>query len=73
MQSPLKQVVNFLLKNGADPNVQDDRGQTPLHLAMPLGASSVVVALLNHGADEAIKDNNNQTAADVTQDEWGQY
>lgn len=29
--SGLKEVVSLLLQNGADPNVKDDLGKTPLH------------------------------------------
>ena len=41
----------FLLEQGADPNVPDSIGRTPLHAAVETGRVDLVRALLTHGAD----------------------
>lgn len=41
---------------GFDPNVKDNTGQTPLHIASCYGHMNVVVFLLQHGADPNEKD-----------------
>ena len=44
--------LKALLKHGADPNIGDDRGETPLHLALEKGYDVAVLKLLiKHGAD----------------------
>jgi hypothetical protein len=44
--------LKALLKHGADPAIADDRGNTPLHLALEKGYDVAVLKLLiKHGAD----------------------
>ena len=44
--------VNLLLKHGADPNLLDDAGRAPLHLAcLQTGTLRIVEALIEGGAD----------------------
>ena len=58
-----------LLHKGADINVKDDDGMSPLHAVCKFSAlnRSVDVAdfLLRRGADETVRDNNGQTAEDL--------
>ena len=44
-------VVELLLNKGADPEVADQNGVAPLHIACLLGRTDVIRALLNAGAD----------------------
>jgi hypothetical protein len=66
-------VVRLLLEHGADTNVQNQIGRTPLHRASMIGALEVVRLLLEHGADVEAKNNVGETAlqeaADMEHDE----
>ena len=56
--------IQSLLDAGADPNVQDAQGRTPLHMAMiQYSGEEVMMALLNAGADPDILDNKGRDAA----------
>ncbi len=48
-------VVDVLLKNGADVNARDTLGETPLFLAARKGFETIVKSLLDHGADANAK------------------
>lgn len=52
-QQPEKslQMATALLLSGADPNVQQHGGWTPLHEAAALGRAKILVLLLDHGAN----------------------
>lgn len=43
-------MVRYLLSEGADPNIKDFLGNTPLHLATICSNGAIVALLLNHGA-----------------------
>ncbi len=51
-----------LLQNGANPNIQDMYGRTPLMYAMLNGDRDVVETLIRNGADVSIRDENGETA-----------
>ena len=55
-------VVRLLLEHGADINVQNASGRTPLHWASSNGALEVVRVLLEHGADVEVKSKYGATA-----------
>ena len=64
-QRGLTNGVAGLLANGADPNVTDDKGQTPLHFIAQKGIGKNQAALLiEHGADLNIRDDTGQTPLD---------
>jgi hypothetical protein len=62
-------VVRLLLEHGADINVQNHFGRTPLHRASFRGALEVVRLLLGHGADVEAKNNIDKTALQIAADE----
>ncbi len=64
-QRGLTNGVAGLLANGADPNVTDDKGQTPLHFIARKGVGKNQAALLiEHGADPYARDDAGQTPLD---------
>ena len=50
-------IITYLLDKGLDPNIQDDRGNTPLHIATREESLEFISILINNGADPDIKDN----------------
>ncbi|XP_030610864.1 poly [ADP-ribose] polymerase tankyrase-2-like [Archocentrus centrarchus] len=56
-----KDVVYFLLQNGANVHARDDGGLISLHNACSFGHAEVVSLLLHHGADANARDNWNYT------------
>lgn len=64
-QRGLTNGITCLLANGADPNVTDDKGQTPLHFIAQKGVGKNQVELLiEHGADLNARDDAGQTPLD---------
>lgn len=59
----------LLLNAGADPNYQDEDGETPLFVAASLAHPTNVRILLDAGADPTLRDKKGRTALDVA----GQY
>jgi len=51
------QILEKLIQNGANPNQQDNYGDTPLHWAINYNDPTAVGILLNAGADIEIKNN----------------
>ena len=57
--------VKMLLEFEAEVNVQDNSGDTPLHIAARNGRTAVVEVLLKNGASTSIVNKKNQTALDT--------
>jgi ankyrin repeat protein len=47
----LAEMARLLIDNGADVNIRNDEGYTPLHWAAGEGQKELVVILIAHGAD----------------------
>lgn len=58
-------IIRFLLKAGASPNVRDKEGRTPLHDAVDNSKIESVKMLLQAGADVNAKDNNGNTPLSI--------
>lgn len=53
--------INLLLEAGASPNIQDDKGETPLHRASAMGYDKNIYSLLRGNADPNICDGQGKT------------
>ena len=51
------EATEFLLELGADPNLRNNLGETPLHQAADNSQAKIVKLLLNHKADSNIQQN----------------
>jgi ankyrin repeat protein len=60
------EVMEALLKKGANPNLQPRNGYTPLHIAAMNGLVDEVKLLLRYGAKPMIRDAGGRTPLDVT-------
>ena len=61
--------VRLLLAHGADPNVRDAMGRTPLHLVATRGTGRAAIrALIDAGADADARDNDGRTPLDLARD-----
>uniref|UniRef100_A0A5F9DDS7 Oxysterol-binding protein n=1 Tax=Oryctolagus cuniculus TaxID=9986 RepID=A0A5F9DDS7_RABIT len=63
-----RQVVQDLLKAGAEVNVLNDMGDTPLHRAAFTGRKELVMLLLEYNADTTVVNGSGQTAKEATHD-----
>ncbi|KAA3681765.1 uncharacterized protein DEA37_0000614 [Paragonimus westermani] len=59
--------LEFLIKEGADINIQDNDGWTPLHAASSFGSEELVRLLLEHGADVSISSCETELPIDLSQ------
>ena len=64
-QRGLTDGIACLLANGADPNITDDKGRTPLHIIAQKGiGKNQVQLLIEHGGDLSRRDANGKTPLD---------
>ena len=61
-------MAEYLLRNGAAPNLQAVDGRTPLLLAAYLSNAKMVKLLLDHDADPSSKMNSGRSALELTTD-----
>ena len=71
--SGLGDIVSILLEKGAQKDVVDKKGNTPLMLAALRGNDTVVDILRKAGADINMKNNDGQTALSIAQEQGSQY
>jgi ankyrin repeat protein len=57
--------VEILLEFGANPNLQDFEGATPLHIAGDENSPEIVTLLVQKGANPAIRNDFGTKAADL--------
>ncbi|CAF4434480.1 unnamed protein product [Rotaria magnacalcarata] len=60
-------MIRLLVKYGADLNVRDEDGQTPLFYAANSGNISCLTLLLELGADRSIVNNDGELPSSVSQ------
>ena len=53
--------IAALLDAGADVNIRNRHGKTPLHYAARFGTPDMIAALLEAGASGSVKDNDGET------------
>jgi len=58
-------IVKILLDYGADPNIREQGGHTPLHAAAQNGDEEMIRMLLYRGADLTLTNNDGKTALDL--------
>ncbi len=58
-------IATHLVKMGANVNIQDRNGHTPLHLSSALAYQNMVKLLLSNGANKSIQDATGSTAYDL--------
>ncbi|ETO61963.1 hypothetical protein F444_20090 [Phytophthora nicotianae P1976] len=64
-------IFNFLLRRGADVNIRDSKGDTPLHVHAENWNASFVNGLVEHGADVNALDKENRTPLWRAMQQWG--
>jgi len=64
------EVIELLIKKGADVNAKNRDGATPLHAAAFLGRTEAAELLIQKGADVNAKNNNGETPLDATTADW---
>jgi ankyrin repeat protein len=68
VSAPAARRIEQLLRAGADPRLQDHRGNTALHQAVLAGQAGVVRALLRGGADPNIRNLEGRSAARMAEE-----
>jgi ankyrin repeat protein len=54
--------LNYLLARGADPDLKNARGETPLLIAAGLGSTDMIETLVKHGANVNLANSRGETA-----------
>ena len=62
-------VARFLVERGADPNMRNYNGVTPLHRALKTGRIEMARVLIEHGANAEVKNDEGKTPLDAAPEE----
>jgi hypothetical protein len=66
---PSRKMTDFLLEQGADPNVTDDYGTTALHIALYRNEEDTAMLLIRHGAHIEARDRWGETPLMIAREE----
>lgn len=58
-------IAKLLIEKGANVNIGDDSGKTPLIMSIIFNKKSHAELLLQHGADKNLKNGNGESALDI--------
>uniref|UniRef100_T1IWS4 LEM domain-containing protein n=1 Tax=Strigamia maritima TaxID=126957 RepID=T1IWS4_STRMM len=58
-------IVELCLQYGANPNIRDSEGLTPVHVSASWGKADVLKVLLENGGNPALTDENGESSLDV--------
>ena len=64
------EATRLLIENGADVNLKDDNGSTPLHGAAVFGRADVARLLIENGANLQVRNDDGGTPADALHLDW---
>ena len=64
------EATRLLIENGADVNIEDDNGSTPLHSAAVFGRAAVAKLLVENGANLQVRNDDGATPADTLHLDW---
>lgn len=64
-----EEIVELLIKKGANVNITNPVNETPLHDAAKEGHKKIVELLLNAGADKSLINKDNNTSADLSKNQ----
>jgi len=64
------EATRLLIKSGAEVDIKDDNGSTPLHSAVVFGRADIAKLLVENGANPQVRNGDGATPADVLHLDW---